>query len=108
DGEVLAVAVDDPASGDALMGVLAGERTIESGRARLADADLTRLDLRARREALTVAPHHTSIGEGTLRELIDPDATLTAGALDAVLQASAAQDVVALHEEGLERRIRAE
>jgi putative ABC transport system ATP-binding protein len=108
DGEVLAVTVDDPASGDALMGLLAGERAVESGRAQLAGADLTRLDLGTRRATLTVAPHHTSIGEGTLRDVIDPDQSLSAEALDAVLRASAAQDVVALHQDGLDRRIRAE
>ncbi|WP_313408575.1 ABC transporter ATP-binding protein [Aeromicrobium sp.] len=108
DGEVLAVTVDDPAVGDALMGVLAGERPIEAGRARLGDADLAHLDLQARRATLTVAPHHATIDEGTLRSVIDPDGTMTPQDLDLVLQASAAQDVVALHEEGLDRRIRAE
>lgn len=108
DGEVLAVTVDDPAAGDALMAVLAGERAVETGRAVLGGADLARLDLQARRATLTVAPHHTTIDEGTLRSVIDPDGTMTPDDLELVLVASAAQDVVALHEDGLERRIRAE
>ncbi len=108
DGELLAVVVDDPAVGDTLLSVLAGERVVESGVAVLGGADLSRLDLAARRATLTVAPHHTTISEGTLRSVVDPDGSLSEGALAAVLRASAAQDVVDLHRDGLERRVRAE
>ena len=108
DGEVLAVAVDDPAVGDMLLAVLAGERTVDRGRATIGGADVALLDLAARRALLTVAPHHTTISEGTLRSVVDPDAKLAPETLAAVLEASAAEDVVALHEDGLDRTVRAD
>lgn len=105
-GEVLAIVVDDPAAADAFLGVLAGERLLDGGSARLGSVDLAELDLRSRRALLTVAPHHTTIPEGTLRSVIDPDGDMAPGRLDSVLRASAADEVVGLHPDGLDRGVR--
>jgi len=106
DGEVLAIVVDDPAAADAFLGVLAGERRLDGGSARLGSADLAELDLASRRAMLTVAPHHTTIPEGTLRSVIDPDDEMAPDRLDTVLRASAADEVVGLHPDGLDRGVR--
>jgi len=108
DGELIAAVVDDPAVADTLIAVLAGERPVDAGSARLGDHELADTELTARRAVLTVAPHHTTISEGTLRSVIDPDSELSADRLDAVLRASAADDVVALHPDGLDRMVRAD
>jgi len=106
DGEVLAAVFDDPAAADAFLGVLTGVQLLHAGSARLGSAPLAELDLTSRRALLTVAPHHTTIPEGTLRSVIDPDGTMDADRLDTVLRASAADEVVRLHPDGLDRGVR--
>ena len=107
DRELLAITVDDPATSDALIGMLAGTTNVVSGNVRFGGIDLADLTIASRRESLLVSPHHTEIFEGTLRSAIDPDGVLNPEDLDAVLSASAADDVVALHPDGLDRAVRA-
>lgn len=108
DGEVLAVVIEDPATSDALVAVLSGERPVETGDARLGGVPLARLSIEGRRTSLLVAGHHTTMLEGTIRSIVDPGAALDEHRLDEVLRASAASDVVDLHPDGLERAVRAE
>lgn len=105
--ELVAVSVDDPAASDALVAVLSGDLPVESGRARLGDVDLHDLDVSARREHLLVAVHHSDVFEGTLRSTVDPGGQHPDEALTPVLEASAADDVVRLHPDGLGRAVRA-
>ncbi|MGM9084253.1 hypothetical protein ACTFFO_07510, partial [Campylobacter jejuni] len=64
--------------------------------------------IESRRSALVVSGHRTAVLEGTLRRVVDPGAALDPARLDAVLDASAATDVVDLHPDGLERVVQAE
>jgi len=106
DGEVLALVIDDPADADRLLSALAAERSPEAGTITLGGVELVELSLAARRASLTVAPHHTSMPEGTLRSIVDPAGSLPKEQLDAVLRASAADEVVGLHPDRLDRRVR--
>lgn len=106
-GQLTAVVVDDPAASDALLDVLSGERTPESGAVRLGGVDLAETGIAARRAACVVSPHHAHLFEGTLRATVDPDGRLAPADLDTVLRASAADDVVALHDDGLDAAVTA-
>lgn len=107
DGEVVAVVIEDPSTSDALVELLAGERTVDAGTAELGGAPLADLSIEGRRRTLVVASHHTAVLEGTLRSVVDPGGRLDAARLDAVLAASSASDVVDLHPDGLDRVVRA-
>ncbi|WP_460605787.1 ABC transporter transmembrane domain-containing protein [Jatrophihabitans fulvus] len=100
-GRFVALAVDDPATADALLDVLAGRRP-DAGRVTLGGVDLAELSIAARRSALLVCPHHVDLFEGTLRSNVDPHDRLDADDLAAVLAASAADDVVASADGGLD------
>ena len=106
-GELLAVAVEDPAASDALVDVLTTARPPASGTATLGGVPLAELEVRRRRRHLLVAPHHAAIFEGTLRSVVDPGGEVAPERLASVLEASAADEVVALHPEGLDRHVRA-
>jgi putative ABC transport system ATP-binding protein len=105
--ELLAVVVDDPGLADTLVAVLAGDQPVTSGRVRLGDVDLATLSVEARREHLLVVSHHGGISEGTLRSTVDPGGVHDDAALAPALAASAADDVVRLHPDGLDRPVRA-
>lgn len=105
--ELVAVSIDDPAVSDTLMAVLTGEVTLTSGRARLGDVDLHELSVEGRRLHLLVASHHSGVFEGTLRSTVDPGGERTDADLAPALAASAADDVVRLHPDGLDRAVRA-
>ncbi len=106
-GELLAVTVDDPAASDTLVALIAGERAADSGHVRLADVPLEELSVTARRHHLLTVSHHTEVFEGTLRTSGDPRGAATDADLAPALHASAADDVVALHPDGLDRPVRA-
>jgi len=106
-GEMLVVAVDDPAASDALVSLLRGERTVEAGTARLGDIDLHDLTVESLRTHVLVSEHRVDLFEGSLRSNIDPDERLGPDAWTAVLGASAANDVIALHPDGLDQPMRA-
>lgn len=105
--ELLAVVVDDPGAADALVALLSGDLTLEGGRARLGDVDLASLSVAARRRHLLVASHHGGFSEGTLRSTVDPGGAHDDAALAPALAASAADEVVRLHPDGLDRPVRA-
>lgn len=107
DQEMLALVIDNPAASDAVIDLLAGTRSASSGEILLAGVQLADLSITSRRASLLVNAHHTEIFQGTIRSVIDPDDTLAVHELDAVLAASAADDVVALHPDGLSRAVRA-
>ncbi|WP_073386365.1 ABC transporter transmembrane domain-containing protein [Jatrophihabitans endophyticus] len=106
-GRFTAVHVDDPAAADALVDVLSGTRLPEAGYVRVGGTDLHALSIAARRAAYVVSPHHAHLVEGTLRSTVDPDGRLAPDALADVLRASAADDVVALHDRGLDAPVAA-
>ncbi|MGH1561342.1 ABC transporter ATP-binding protein [Mumia sp. DW29H23] len=105
-GELVAVVVDDPAASDALVAVLNGEAVPESGAAHLGGAPLHTLAHDRRRETLLVAHHHVDLFEGTVRFNVDPAAGAAEDRLTAALDASAADEVVGSHPDGLDRRVR--
>lgn len=105
--ELVAVTVDDPAVSDALVALLSGDLDLVSGRARLGDIELAELSVAGRRRHLLVVSHHGGITEGTLRTTVDPGGQHDDGALAPALAASAADDVVRLHPDGLDRPVRA-
>lgn len=106
-GELVAVATDDPGTSDALVELISGERVPDTGAVRLGDVDLAELSVQARHRHLLVASHHSHVLEGTLRSTVDPRGTHSDAALAPVLAASAADEVVGLHPEGLDRTVRA-
>ncbi|MFI5425501.1 ATP-binding cassette domain-containing protein [Aeromicrobium sp. UC242_57] len=106
DGELLALVIDDPAVSDTVVNLLSGNRTADHGQVLLGDVRLDDISIAARQTFVLVNAHHTELFAGTLRNIVDPDATLGDDDLAAVLAASAADDVVALHPEGLERAVR--
>ncbi len=105
--ERVAGAVADPAVSDALVALLSGDLDLDSGRARLGDVDLAELSVAGRRRHLLVVSHHGGITEGTLRTTVDPGGQHDDAALAPALAASAADDVVRLLPDGLDRPVRA-
>lgn len=101
-GEILGLAVTDPAEAGALMRVLAGE---EAGRVTLGGADAATLSTSARRAHLLVSPHHVDLFEGSLRSNLDPHRRLDDDALALLLERSCAADVVALADDGLDEHL---
>lgn len=107
-GELVAVAVDDPASAGELVRLLTGERAPESGSVLLGGVPLVEQSIETRRRTLLVNPHHTDLFAGTLHHNVDLTGTLPANRLDHVLRASATDDVVALHPDGLDQPVTAQ
>ncbi|MFS3126960.1 ABC transporter transmembrane domain-containing protein [Nocardioides sp. Bht2] len=100
-GEILGIAVDDPATAADLLAALAeGSATV-----RLDGVALDALTLESRRQHLAVIPHHVDLFEGTLRSNVDPTGLLDDVALAALLDASAADDVVAADPAGLDAAV---
>ena len=105
-GELLGLAVADPADAAALVGVLAEGRTPEVPDAvRLGGVPLHDLHAHARRGVLVVAPHHVDLFEGTVRSNVDPDGTHDEHELTRLVDASAVTDVLDLHPDRLERPV---
>lgn len=100
-GELLGVVVTDPAAADTLVALLRGEveRDQRKGGVLLGEVEYDDLKLDALREHVIVNRHHADIFEGTLRSNI---AAADEQHLAAVLDASAVDDVVALHEDGVD------
>ncbi len=105
-GTLVAVTTDGPASADTIVALLDGTARPDRGTVRLGGIDLQDLARADRREALLVVPHAATPPEGTVRTAIDPDGRLDEAALDAVLTASAAHDVVEAHPDGLDHAVR--
>jgi putative ABC transport system ATP-binding protein len=105
--ELVAVSVDDPSASDALVALLTGEAAPDAGRVALGGTDLAELSVEARRRHLLVASHHGGVVEGTLRTAVDPGGAWTDEQLLPALAAAAADEVVRLHPDGLDRAVRA-
>jgi len=95
-GELLGVVTTDPADAERLVALARGELEGPASLGGVAYADLS---LGALRDRVVVARHHADVFEGTLRSNVTADPEQP---LDDVLAASALDEVVALHEEGLE------
>ncbi|QIX27967.1 ABC transporter ATP-binding protein [Nocardioides sp. JQ2195] len=104
-GEILGIAVTDPAAAASLMALVSGSSSPVSGDLTLGGLPLDELSLAARNEHLLVSPHHVDLFEGTLRSNIDPTSTLAPAELDRLLDASACADVVSLVPEGLDQPV---
>lgn len=106
-GELLGLAIDDPAASGALVRLLTGETAAGdiTGQAELSGVPLSDLTVDGRRRALLVNPHHADLFEGTLRTNVDPTSAYDDAGLSQILDFSAASDVVALQEDGLEQRV---
>ncbi len=105
-GRLVVVSADDPATLDVLVRLLGAEQVPHAGRVLLDGVELTALTTAARRRHVVVAEHHTEIFEGTLRTTVDPLGVHSDDALRPYLEASAADEVVALHPDGLDRAVR--
>lgn len=108
-GELLGIVVDDASSGDALVRLLRGEipSADRAGTATLGGHAIDKITIDSLRSRIVVSPHHVDLFEGTLRSTIDPDDAIDADGLTAILDASAASDVVGLHPDGLQQPISA-
>ena len=108
-GELLCLAVEDPAVTRTLVQLLACEIPAEdvSGEVRLGGTAICALSVPARRERLLVNPHQTDLLHGTLRGNLDPDGRHEDADLARVLAAAAAHDIVRLHESGLDQPVAA-
>ncbi|WP_137292140.1 ABC transporter transmembrane domain-containing protein [Nocardioides dongxiaopingii] len=108
-GELLGVAVADPADAQALVRLLGGDAHPDDvvGDVRLGGTPLGDLEVGVRRGTLVVVPHRVDLFEGTLRSNVDPWGRLDDDALDRVLLASAADEVLALRPGGLDEPVSA-
>lgn len=108
-GELLGVVIDDASGSDALVRLVRGEigPVERTGTVTLGGHPIDQLTVDSLRSRVVVSHHHVDLFEGTLRSAIDPSRALDDEALQAVLDASAASDVVGLHPDGLEQPITA-
>lgn len=108
-GELVGVVVDDPASADALVRLVRGEvfPVDRTGSVTLGGHAVDDLTIDSLRSRVVVSPHRVDLFEGSLRTAIDPDDVLDEDELTAVLAASAAGDVVALHPNGVRQPVTA-
>lgn len=108
-GELLGLAVEDPADAAQVVRLLTGEVAPSdvTGEITLSGVPLAELSTDARRRWLAVNPHHVDLFEGTLRSNIDPHGRLDAARLGQILAATATDDVVALSAAGLDQPVTA-
>jgi putative ABC transport system ATP-binding protein len=108
-GELIGVVAASPAEADALVKLLSGRAApgTFSGSVLLGGAPLAELELDQARSALLVEPHKSDLFGGTLKANVlagvgDLDAGQWAEQWAAVLRASAAEEVVSAHPDGLD------
>lgn len=89
-GDLVVLAVEDPADAGTLLSLLRGETRPDTGTVGV---------------GAVVVPHHVDLFEGTLRDNVDPLGALGEERLAAVLAASAADDVAGHLPGGLEERL---
>ncbi|WP_433510693.1 ABC transporter ATP-binding protein [Nonomuraea sp. CA-143628] len=117
-GEFVGVAAHRSADGEALVKVLSGRVAPEEydGRVLVGGRELTQIRLVHARRTMLVEPHQTDLFTGTIRDNLtvgalaadpaDPAlAGVSAGVLAGVLAASAADQVLSAHPEGLEHLV---
>ena len=106
-GEMLGVVAHRPQDGEALAALLSGQISDAdySGEVRIGGIPAGRIDLRRARETVLAEPHITDLFAGTLRSNVTAGRQRPDADLRHVLQASAATDVVDLHEAGLDHAV---
>ncbi|MBC7595941.1 MAG: ABC transporter ATP-binding protein [Kineosporiaceae bacterium] len=102
-GEVLGIVMVDAAASDALMAVLSAEvpASARSGSVRIDGLPIEDLSIAALHTRLLVSRHHIDLFEGTLRSNI----AAGYGDLDAILKATAADDVARLDPMGIDQLV---
>ena len=102
-GEVLGIVMSDPAASDALMEVLSAEVPADqrSGRVLIDGLPIEHLSIGALHTRLLVSRHHVDLFEGTLRSNI----VAGDGDLDAILEATAADEVASLDPLGIDQLV---
>ncbi len=107
-GELLGIVAEEPADADALLDLLAGRvsRDDHTGRVLVDGVSLDEAALVDARTAVLVEQHDVALFAGTIRSnVLAGVADVDPARLSAALVASAADDVVAAHPDGLEREI---
>ncbi|WP_179275405.1 ABC transporter ATP-binding protein [Rhodococcoides fascians] len=106
-GEMLGVVTYRPQDGEALATLLSGQISDAdyTGSVRIGGISAGEIDLRRARETVLVEPHITDLFAGTVRSNVTAGRERPDAELDVVLHASAATDVVELHEAGLDHAV---
>ncbi|TFI44675.1 ABC transporter ATP-binding protein [Rhodococcus sp. 1R11] len=109
-GQFVAVIALDPSDGDALATVLGGQVPSDeySGDVMFAGVSMREVSRESFRTRVLAEPHTTDLFAGSLIENIvgfEADDDTDRGHLDAVLSASAADQVATVHRDGLEHRV---
>ncbi len=103
-GEFVGVVARRPGDAEELVRLLGGQVAGYRGEVRLGGVPLRDLPADAARAVLLAEPHHTDLFTGTIRSnVVTADAD--AAGLAAALRGSAADDVVALHPDGLDHEV---
>jgi putative ABC transport system ATP-binding protein len=108
-GELLCLAIDDPATTGTLVRLLAGEIPAADviGTVGLGGTAISELSVSARGEQLLVNPNDIDLLHGTLRGNLDPDGRHDDAGLLRILDAVSARDIVRLHTSGLDQPVTA-
>lgn len=108
-GELLCLAIDDPATTGTLVRLLAGEIPAGdvTGTVHLDGTAIGKVSVLARGEHLLVNPRQTDLLHGTLRGNLDPAGQHDDADLTRILDAVSARDIVGLHESGLDQPVTA-
>ncbi|MFC3505542.1 ABC transporter transmembrane domain-containing protein [Micromonospora krabiensis] len=106
-GEVLGVLAYEPGEAEALVALLSGRvpRDEYRGTVRVDGVPVDELRIDAVRGAVLVEPHDVALFEGTLRDNLAAGAAVDERVLDAAVRAAAAEDVLAAHPDGVDRRL---
>lgn len=107
-GEFVAVIALDPSDGDALATVLGGQVASDeySGDVMFAGVSMREVSRESFRTRVLAEPHSTDLFAGSLIEnIVGFETDTDRGHLDAVLSASAADQVATVHRDGLEHRV---
>ncbi|MDI9894457.1 ABC transporter ATP-binding protein [Rhodococcus sp. IEGM 1381] len=106
-GELLGVVAYRPQDGEAIAALLSGQisESDYTGTVRIGGIPTGQIDLRRARETVLVEPHLTDLFAGTVRSNVTAGRERPEAELARVLQASAATDVVELHEAGLDHAV---
>ncbi|QCB50009.1 ABC transporter ATP-binding protein [Rhodococcus sp. PAMC28707] len=106
-GELLGVVALRPQDGEALAAVLSGQISEDDylGTVTIGGLGIGELGLADARRTVLVEPHNTDLFAGTVRTNVSAGRAREDHELDRILAASAATDVVAMHEHGLDHAV---
>ncbi|MGW5053847.1 ABC transporter transmembrane domain-containing protein [Actinokineospora sp. NPDC004072] len=104
-GEFVGVVARAPEDGEALVGLLGGHATPEAGEVRVGGARLDTLDLDLARSTLLAEPHNTDLFTGTLADNLTTGRDAGTADVARALAASAAEQVVADHPDGMAQEV---